>query len=218
MPDLFDVLDSAAGPAPAVTPDVVSADLRRGRRALLRRRYAGGSAALLLTGAAVLAGVTVLPDLGSTPAGSTRITAAAGGSASGQVTTRVPLVPFGGALHGALLAPKEVPEGWTVAGTPSVLLVAPPGSTTGTDDFTGKLVVYVQTDPVGLPKDAVVPMGDRTGYAIRSDHGALQVWVPLADGTALRAQAPPSLGWDEATLGALLGGVRLLPGATGTAG
>ena len=42
--------------------------------------------------------------------------------------------------------------------------------------------------------------------------------MPQDDGTALRAQAPLDLGWDEATLGRFLGGVTVGDGATASVG
>ncbi len=63
-----------------------------------------------------------------------------------------------------------------------------------------------------------IPVGDRTGYVIRDDASALQVWVPQDDGTTLRAQAPLDLGWDAETLGRFLGGVTVGEGATASVG
>jgi hypothetical protein len=213
MTDLRDVLDSAAPPTPTPTPDVVSGDLRRGRQALLRRRVVQSSAGLLLTGAAVVAGIAVVPQLGGHDV---RVVTPAAPDASNP---GVDLVPYDGLLHGAAFRPAEIPAGWTVSGDDYSLLLTPPGLASS-GHFVGKILVSIDkgipNEP--LPKDAEIAVGDRTGYAIRADASALQVWVPQADGTALRTQAPPTTGWDEATLGRFLGGVTVLAGAKGTSG
>ena len=213
MTDLRDVLDSAAPPTPTPTPDVVSGDLRRGRQALLRRRVVQSSAGLLLTGAAVVAGIAVVPQLGGHDV---RVVTPAAPDASNP---GVDLVPYDGLLHGAAFRPAEIPAGWTVSGDDYSLLLTPPGLASS-GHFVGKILVSIDkgipNEP--LPKDAEIAVGDRTGYAIRADASALQVWVPQADGTALRTQAPPTTGWDEATLGRFLGGVTVLAEAKGTSG
>jgi hypothetical protein len=197
-----------------VAPEVVAADLRRGRRALVRRRYASASAALLLTGAAVVAGIAVVPQLGGHDG-----VQAVSPAAPDAPNPGVDLVAYDGPLHGAAFRPAEIPRGWTLSGDDYHLLLTPPGlSPSG--DFVGKILVSIDKGIPNEPlsKNAQIAVGDRTGYAIRADASALQVWVPRADGTALRTQAPPSTGWDEATLGRFLGGITVLPGAKGTSG
>ena len=82
MTDLADLLDSAAGDHPAPTPDVVGADLARGRRALLHRRWT--RAGLAVAGvAAVGAAAVAVPGAwvrGSSRCGSS--SPAAGGTVS----------------------------------------------------------------------------------------------------------------------------------------
>ena len=94
MTDLRDVLDSAAGDAASPTPDVVADDVRRGRRALLRQRYARTGAGLLLTGAAVAAGLVVIPQLGEEPAQTQVAIPGAGGAGASAQPAAVALVPF----------------------------------------------------------------------------------------------------------------------------
>jgi hypothetical protein len=222
MTDLRDVLDSAAPLAPTPTPDVVSGDLRRGRQALLRRRVVQSSAGLLLTGAAVATGFAVLPQLGPEPVGTRVVTPAAPAApaAPDAPNPGVDLVPYDGPLHGAAFRPAEIPSGWTVSGDDYFLLLTPPGLATSGHDFVGKILVSIDKGIPNEPlsKDAEIAVGDRSGYAIRAHASALQVWVPRTDGTALRTQAPPTTGWDEATLGRFLGGVTVLAGAKGTSG
>jgi hypothetical protein len=210
MTELRQLLDLAAGDPPTPSPDVVASDVRRGRRALRLRRArvgAAGLVAIALLGAAGLSLTDPTQD---------RLTAVT--PASDPPNPGVDLVAYDGPLHGARLRPAEIPSGWSVSGDAYHLLVSPPGSTS--PGFLGKLLVYIgkgiPREP--LPKTVEVPVGDRTGYAIRADESALQVWVPLGDGPALRVQAPLSTGWDEATLGRFLGGVSVLDGAKATNG
>jgi hypothetical protein len=218
MTDLHDVLDSVAGHPPAPTPDVVADDLRRGRRALLHRRWARGSAFALAGAAAVVAMAVVPGYVGGS--GEVQVVTPASGQPVDPPNPGVDLVRFDAGAQPKPLSPGEIPAGWTVSGNEYALVVAPPGLDTSPDDFVGKLVVYldpgIPNEP--LPTSVEVAVGDRTGYAIRADAAALQVWVGQDDGTALRAQAPLDLGWDEATLGRFLDGVSVGPGAKASAG
>ena len=65
MTDLADLLDSAAGDHPAPAPDVVGADLRRGRRALLHRRWTRAGLAVAGVAAVGAAAVAVPGALGT---------------------------------------------------------------------------------------------------------------------------------------------------------
>jgi hypothetical protein len=218
MTDLTDLLDSAAGQPPAPTPDVVAADLLRGRRALLHRRWARGSA-LVLAGAAAVAAMAVVPGyVGGDD--EVQVVIPASGQQVDPPNPGVDLVRFDAGAHPKPLSPGEIPAGWTVSGNEYALVLSPPGLDTSPDDFVGKLVVYLDsgTPDESLPEAVEVAVGDRTGYAIRADAAALQVWVRQDDGTALRAQAPLDLGWDEATLGRFLGGVQVGAGARATSG
>lgn len=208
MTDLRDILDSATGEHAAPTPDVVRDDLARGRRALVRRRWVRTSAVAVGAAAAVAAAV-VTPGIGSIVGGDSKDAVQVAAPATNP---GVPLVPFDGGATPKPISPGVVPQGWTVSGNEFALVISAPGDTTSPDDYRGKLVVYVDQDNVpdeSLPRTHEVAVGDRTGYAIRADKAALQVWVPQPDGTALRAQAPPALGWDEATLGTFLGSVTV---------
>lgn len=218
MTDLTDLLDSAAGQPPAPTPDVVDADLRRGRRALLHRRWARGSA-VALAGAAAAAALAIVPGYVGGDRDVQVVTPAAG-QQDDPPNPGVDLVAFKAGPVPKPLSPSEIPAGWAVGGNEYALVVSPPGSTTSPDDFRGKLVVYLDAGipNESLPKDERVAVGDRTGYAIPDDPSSLQVWVPQDDGTSLRAQAPLDLGWDAATLGRFLGGVTVGDDATASVG
>jgi len=218
MTDLTDLLDSAAGQPAAPTPDVVDADLRRGRRALLHRRWARGSA-VALAGAATVAALAIVPGYVGGGEDVQVVTPAAGQQQDDPPNPGVDLVAFDAGETPKPLSPGEIPTGWTVSGNEFALVVSPPGLDTSPDDFVGKLVVYLDSAGNGaLPKADSIPVGDRTGYLIRDDASALQVWVPQDDGTTLRAQAPLDLGWDAGTLGRFLGGVTVGEGATASVG
>ena len=207
--DLADLLDSAAGSHRATTPDVVDADLRRGRRALAQRRW-GRVGASAVVASLLAAGAVAAPGIigGDSTDG---VVAVPGSGAVDPPNPGVDLVAFDAGPTPKPLSPAEIPDGWSVSGSEHALVLAPPGNDTSPDDFRGKLVVYLDSGVPGepLPTAVEVAVGDRTGYAIRADDSALQVWVRQPDGTALRAQAPPRLGWDEATVGRFLGGVQV---------
>jgi hypothetical protein len=209
MTDLRDVLDSAAGDAATPPPDTVDADLRRGRRALAHRRW-GRIGATAVAASLVAVSAVAAPGLlgGDDPDG---VVAVPGTGAEDPPNPGVDLVTFDAGPAPKPLSPAEIPAGWTVTGNEYALVVAPPGDDSSPDDFRGKLVVYLDSGVPGepLPTAVEVAVGDRTGYAIRADDSAMQVWVEQPDGTALRAQAPQKLGWDEATLGRFLGGVQV---------
>ena len=215
MTDLRDLLDTVAGEPGMPTPDVVDADARRGRRALLRHRSARTGAVVVLAAAAAV-GVTVLPGLGGDESTRTVVPATQDAPNPG-----VDLVAYDGPLAGAAFRPAEIPSGWSVGGDDHVLLLAPPGQQPNPAlPFLGKIAVYLDSgipnEP--LPRDATVPVGDRTGYVIDADASALQVYVQRDDGTVLRAQAPLRLHWDAATLGRFLAGVTVLDGAQASKG
>ena len=224
MTDLTDLLDSAAGRHPAPGPDVVRDDVARGRRALARRRRT--RAGLAVSGAAVAVAVAAVavPAALDTDQQVRGVVPAAGdsaGSAADAPNPGVDLVSYdAGPVHKPI-SPGLVPEGWSVSGDEFALVVAPPGNDTSPADYRGKLVVYLDANTIpneSLPMKVAVDVGDRTGFAIRAEPSMLQVWVPQEDGTALRAQAPQSLGWDEATLGRFLGAVVVGEGATAGVG
>ncbi len=223
MTDLADLLDSAAGDHPAPAPDVVGADLARGRRALLHRRWTRAGLAVAGVAAVGAAAVAVPGALGTGQQQVRVVSPAAGGTVSvaDAPNPGVDLVDFDAQAPVKPISPGVVPDGWSVDGSEYALVIAPPGNDTSVDDFRGKLVVYVDANNIpheSLSTKVEVAVGDRTGYAIRADDSGLQVWVPQADGTGLRAQAPLSLGWDEATLGRFLGAVTVSDAAVAGVG
>ena len=148
-------------------------------------------------------------------------TAAGSGSVADAPNPGVDLVDYDATAPLKPISPGVIPDGWSVSGDEHALVIAPPGNDTSPDDYRGKLVVYVDANTIpneSLPMKVAVEVGDRTGFAIRADDSALQVWVPQADGTALRAQAPLALNWDEATLGRFLSAVTVSDAAVAGVG
>jgi hypothetical protein len=211
MTDLRDVLDSAARPTPTPTPDVVSGDLRRGRQALLRRRMVQSSAGLLLTGAAVVAGVLVVPGL-TEPAQRTVAIPAAGGNGVNQQPDAVALVPAPASDKAAAFTAALVPEGWRVDSNDLGLTIAAPGVTTSSDDFTGKLVVMLSPDQAPAPGAHEVRVGAATGTVYVERDTTILVFTP-GGGQQVVVQAPAALHWDDATLARFAESVAIGPNA-----
>ena len=210
MTDLRDVLDSAAGDAASPTPDVVADDLRRGRRALVRQRYARTGAGLLLTGAAVATGLVVIPQLGTEPA-QTQLAVPGAGGASAQPAA-VALVPFDQGPTPKPISPGLVPDGWSVSGNEYALVIAPAGSTTSPDDFEGKLVVMLSPDQTAAPGATSIDVAGAPG-TVSVEHGTqILVYTPDSDRQVV-VQAPAALGWDGATLARFAAAVTVSPDA-----
>ena len=196
MTDLRDVLDSAAGDAASPTPDVVADDVRRGRRALVRQRYARTGAGLLLTGAAVAVGVLVIPELVTQPAQTQVAVPGAGGSAQ---PAAVELVPFDQGAHPKPISAGLVPDGWSVTGSEYALVIAPAGNTTSPDDFRGKLVVMVSPDQTAASGATSIDVAGTPGTVSVESGTQILIYTPDG-GRQVVVQAPAALGWDDATL------------------
>jgi hypothetical protein len=199
MTDLRDVLDSAAGDAASPTPDVVADDVRRGRRALVRQRYARAGAGLLLTGAAVAAGVLVIPELVTRPAQTQVAVPGAGGAGGSVQPAGVALVPFDAGAHPKPISPGLVPDGWSVTGTEFALVIAPAGSTISPDDFRGKLVVMVSPDQTAARGATSIDVAGTPGTVSVESGTQILIYTPDG-GRQVVVQAPAALGWDDATL------------------
>ena len=196
MTDLRDVLDSAAGDVASPTPDVVAGDVRRGRRALVRQRYARTGAGLLLTGAAVAVGVLVIPELVTQPAQTQVAVPGAGGSAQ---PAAVALVPFDQGAQPKPISAGLVPDGWSVTGSEYALVIAAAGNTTSPDDFQGKLVVMVSPDQTAASGATSIDVAGTPGTVSVESGTQILIYTPDG-GRQVVVQAPAALGWDDATL------------------
>lgn len=85
MTDLKDLLENAAGDEPAITEDVLDADVGRGRRSVTRRRTATAITAVTATAAVAIGAWAVLPD--SLPSGN------GAGEPAAQATSASPTQP-----------------------------------------------------------------------------------------------------------------------------
>ena len=199
MTDLRDVLDSAAGHPASPTPDMVADDVRRGRRALVRQRYARAGAGLLLTGAAVATAVLVVPQLGDQPAQTQVAVPGTGGAGASAQPAAVALVPFDQGPTPKPISPGFVPDGWSVSGNEYALVIAPAGNTSSPDDFEGKLVVMLSPDQTVAPGATSIDVAGAPG-TVSVEHGT-QILIYTPDGhRQVVVQAPAALGWDDATL------------------
>lgn len=144
MSELKTLLDQVAGTEPAVTDSDLSADLRRGRRAVLRRRTAGAAGVAMTTAAAIgaaylLAPGTSVPGTTDAPAASSSSSASMAASVSAIKSSPssrmsmppgpmepqrppmvwadepVPLVPNTKVPRGATITCDLMPKGWVAS-------------------------------------------------------------------------------------------------------
>ena len=217
MTDLRDVLDSAAGDAASPTPDVVADDVRRGRRALVRQRYTRACAGLLLTGAAVVSGIVLVPQLVDEPAQTQVAVPGTGGAGASAQPAAVALVPFDQGPTPKPISPGLVPDGWSVSGNEYALVIAPAGNTSSPDDFEGKLVVMLSPDQTVAPGATSIDVAGAPG-TVSVEHGT-QILIYTPDGhRQVVVQAPAALGWDDATLARFAAAVTVSADAQGTRG
>ena len=222
MTDLMDLLDSAAGRPAAPTAQTVGDDLRRGRRALLHRRWARGGA-VLVTGAAVAGALAVAGP--SSPSTTPSVQAAAGGgatsaqpSAGTEVTPAagpaVALVPAGTDDKGQAFTAALGPEGWRMQDSEFVLAFEPPGTDTTVNDFQDKLVVMLAGDSRPAPgaRHLEIGGGDAATWT-EGDTATYYLVGPGGDARPLVVQVPAALGWDDATLTRFAEGLAVGPGA-----
>jgi len=166
MNDVIDRLASLRS-EPHTDPAVVAEDVRRGRRAVVRRRAVRGATA----------GVCAL---------------AVGGVVAGVATHRTPtdtgldLVAYDGPQLPGFTVDK-VPEGYALQGATAYTLdVAKPGDTSSLDDFRGKLVVMLEQPDPPAPAKVGEPCGgsvERHGKKLlfRFDNGRAPVEMKDGD-------------------------------------
>jgi hypothetical protein len=197
MTDLRELLDSAAGDPTAPTPDEVSSDVRRGQQALHRRRGLGTLAGGLALVAAVAVGVVVVPNLGGSDPGVQVVAPAGDGSAN--LNAGVDLVPWDAGPTPKPISPAVVPDGWTIFGNETALVISAPGATTSPNDFEGKLVAMLSPDTTAAPVTRDVTVNGIQGTLSVEGKTTILLY-PLADQRLVTIQAPSSLHWDDATL------------------
>jgi hypothetical protein len=235
MTDIDTLLKSVAPDAVAPDPEVVAADLARGRAALVRVRRrrmlripVGGVSLAAAAAAVVLVATSAPTRAGSTSSHSSRGTP--GAQVTGRSTTRhveitpqsaakhahgprVELVDYSGAqLPGFMV--NQIPQGWQLSTSTSTALLITPNDSSNDDpdDFENKLAVLPQSeDEHGLGPGEPVTVNGQAGHV---DHnagapGELLLRYTTPDGHAVDVQAPPSLNWTDDQIVAFAEGVQV---------
>ena len=207
MNDLNALLERAAGPVTA--PVDAYADLTRAQRVLSRtrrRRRALGLAGVATAGV-VGVGAVRLTDRSDVAADR------GGNHHQKHQDLGVPLLaqPFTAGPYTF----DQTPEGWEVQGAyPTAVTIAPVGFPDQEPlSFTGKLVIMLDTNPMGSGDR--VDVGGRT-FVVAADDDYTLVSTRTRPGEpegVLRIQYPTSTGWSRATMIAFLAGVQVGPGA-----
>jgi hypothetical protein len=204
----------------APTPDVVEADIRRGRSAWRhrRRRRAVWSSVGSTVAAAVVVGTAIVAGGVGGSDGAGESPAAGPEAAPSQAPkSGVHLVAYDGEQPNGFIV-DLVPDGWYIQ-TPDhpqySLTIAPEGDTSSPDGYVGKLVVMLQSRSVGpgLPQRGdPVEVNGRPGVV--SDGGDADLLTyDYGNGTYVDVQAWHSLGWTNEQLVAFAEGVTVTPDA-----
>lgn len=199
MTGLFDLLDRAATDGVEVD---VAADLRRGHRALRRRRAriaAGATGGVAVLG---VVGASVLP------------------LHRDEVVARSATQPGTELLHTEFYDVPAAPPGWhLVGGTAWSVLYRQDGDTSTDLDgpYEQAILVYLEADRVheGPP----ITFHGRTFYEWGDGGGGMEsMAVEMPDGDTLRLQYPKSAGFDSTDMIAFLDAVVVKDGAKATVG
>lgn len=208
MNDLISRLSALGAEVGAPDDATVAADVRRGRRALRRRRavrsVTGGALALAVAGTAV----AVHADGGSSPEPRDATTDAG-----------VHLVDYTGPQQAGFTV-DTVPAGFVLQGVkPSVLDITKPGDTSDIDSFVGKIVVMLQSRDVRFrARGMEVSVNGQTGY-IHDEPGAATTLEYLdAAGHDVIIQAWDTLGLTDQQLVQLAEGVTVTSDAVAPVG
>jgi hypothetical protein len=202
------------------SPDVVEADILRGRAAWRRRRRRRAvwssvgstvAAAVVVGTAIVVGGVGGSDGAGESPAAGPEA-APAQGPKSG-----VSLVAYDGEQPNGFTV-DLVPDGWYIQPPDHPqysLTIAPEGDTTSPDAFTGKLVVMLQSKSVGpgLPEAGdPVEVNGRPGM-VRDSGSADTLTYDYGNGVYVDVQAWHNLGWTDEQMVSFAEGVTVTPDA-----
>jgi hypothetical protein len=186
MSNVIDQLaDLGAPEGQPVSDDVVRRDMARGRAALRRRRFRRGLTGLSAT--AVLAVVAVATVTGQQGADTSQ-----GGG--------LDLIAYDGAQLPGFTVGK-VPEGFVLQGANEYSLeIARPDDTSSLDDFSGKLVVMLQSvDATETPAGKAVEVDGRPGTISKVDPAGAQLFY--SDGEhQIVVQSATELGLSDAEL------------------
>jgi len=219
MTDLLDRLGDLAPEPLAPSEEAVAGDVRRGRRALARRRAirgaAGGALLVALGGTATI----VARQHGSeTPPVATPSHRAPSPTAGTGHAAGIRLVDYTGDQKPGFRVQK-VPEGYVLQGSNAFSLdIAKPGDHSDLSNFEGKIVIMLQSKDVALHKQGKqVSVAGHDGWLREPGDGAMileyndgrhnvvvQSWtslaltdaqlVELASGVTVTAQAQAGVG------------------------
>jgi hypothetical protein len=211
MTDINELLRETARSAAATPPpDVVEADVRRGRAWLLRRRRRRAVWSSV-AGTVVVAAMVAVTVVVGPPENGSGVATPDGGNAPSDASG-VRLVTYSGEqLDGFVV--DRIPEGWFLQGSsPYALTIAPDGDTSHPDAYTGKLVVmlYSQARPEQLPDGGEpVDVGDTDGVVTRDGSGNAHLYYIDGEGHYAEVQAPNALGWTNQELASFADGVTV---------
>lgn len=233
--DLREQLGALAGPETTVTDADVAADLARGRRALSRRRAAGGAGVSVFAAAAVAAVLAFNGTGASIPAApyAAPTTSSSGTFVGANLVSYVGKQPTGYTID-------KVPEGWEVQGSDDYVLTIGPKGAKDQDSysFVGKIMVGLQSsDDHRTPTGTNVSVGGLKGVINEPQHAGPQpgpsdapkgtvtddsysknLWIQQKNGAWLQVQIWDSRGWSQADIVELGAGIHVLPGAKAAAG
>lgn len=201
MTEIHDLLSRAVDEPIHVDP---TTDLRRGRRALNRRRtrlVAGVTGGLMAVSAA---GYVALPDR---PAREQAISPAAD--------------PGPDLVQTTYFAFPTPPAGWHVVGAqPSYVMIAPDGTAPPLiGGFDGNLMILLEDKAFAMDNGTAIPFDGRTFYDNEQGGDAMSILsVKDPSGDWVQAQYPQSAGFDRDAMVAFLDSVVVKPGAVGGKG
>lgn len=169
MNDLMSRLSALHHESPAPDEATVTADVRRGRRAVRRHRavrgITGGAVALAVAGTAVAVHGSGGPTMPEASGPDTTI------SSGGSNGTAIHLVDYAGPQKPGFTV-RTVPEGFVLQGVrPTVLDITRPGDASSLYSFAGKVVVMLQSQDATFERVGTkVSVNGRPGY-IHGDPG-----------------------------------------------
>jgi hypothetical protein len=204
MMSLHDRLDRIAGPAVPPTTAEATADLTRGRRALVRRRAVQKLGASAFAAVALAGAVTWNAGQDATPKPPAQVAA-----------TR--LVAYQGKQPQGFTIDK-VPAGWEVQGGGlGNLTIAPEGlADQNPDSFVSKIAIMLQSvDDKSTPSGTPLSVGGKP--AVINPAGGVEfgknLWVQQPDGVWMLVQIWDARGWTQQDIAEFADGIHVEAGA-----
>jgi hypothetical protein len=232
MNDITEIFSRVAPPSPqGPSPEIVDADLARGRHALARRRrdrrarIAAAGTAAVVAAAAVAFGANRLDESNSSnKATSASTTSGPVESSSAPTTVRprptapavslpVRLIAYTGPQLAGFTVDR-VPQGWRLSAVSQyALTIDPQGDTNNNPDvFEGKLTVLLQSQSVsGLPAGQAASVNGHAG--VITDDGGQALTYNDGSGHTVVVQAPDQLRWSSAQIVSFAEGVHVTANA-----